>query len=83
MEDYLVTLTDDHGSVLYKMPRSHVAQFIQGINWENVREFTVEPAKIKGVSQWEIDLLTHRAIEVGYPNSQEDSNEESDQNILG
>lgn len=52
---YKVTLTDEFGSVPYEIARDEVGNFINGINWEHVYTFAVEP--IPPMAEWEVELL--------------------------
>ena len=54
-EQYLIRLTDDHGTVAYYKERLEVGDFINGINWEHVRHFSVEP--VEPLADWELELL--------------------------
>jgi hypothetical protein len=57
---YEITLTDKYGAVRYTKVRDEVGNFINGIDWDHVLNFSVEPLIL---ADWEIELLHAGNIE--------------------
>lgn len=68
-ENYMVTLTDDHGMYSHYKSRLEVGDFINGINWGHTRRFAVEP--VEQLAEWELELLEAANSEVAQRSLQE------------